>query len=144
MEEGKHVTLLGESKGGAKMREIKFRAWNKEAKKMIDLHAITPLALDIDPTIAKGAGTGVYIPDHPDLVIEQYTGLKDKNGRGIYEGDMVIVTRLDNEVDEIGTITWSQEDCSFCFNIEGRGNVYRVGKSMQPEIIGTIHDKEKK
>lgn len=41
------------------MREIKFRAWYKKTKTMIDLKEITPLALSIDPTI-YGAGIGIY------------------------------------------------------------------------------------
>ncbi len=71
-------------------REVKFRAWNKETKQMVDLNKITPLALDIDPTLV-GAGFGVYVPDDPRLEIMQFTGLKDKNGTGddIYAGSLL-------------------------------------------------------
>ena len=66
------------------MREIKFRAWNKETKKIIDLKKITPLALDIRMT-----SDWLFIPFIEDMILMQYTWLKDKNWKEIFEWDII-------------------------------------------------------
>lgn len=70
-------------------REIKFRAWHKDLKKMFKIGQIT---------LEKGTWNfepndrdfiGMSIPFQPSFVLMQYTGLHDKNGKEIYEGDVV-------------------------------------------------------
>lgn len=106
------------------MREIKFRAWDKDDKCWVHYNGRRRLLQDEVLRVALAFPMSV--------VLEQYTGLKDKNGKKIYEGDLCeIDSKRGRMIAEIKLPDiW-----------EGVG--YRDAKDdipMNLEVIGDIHN----
>ena len=87
------------------MREIKFRAWDKKRKEMVYVGGKGHIIFN--PT---GFGEDIpyyFLPATNEVM--QYTGLKDKNGVEIYEGDKVRLTVEDDDNTWVEVVKWSDE-----------------------------------
>lgn len=94
----------------------KFRAWDKNTEDMVDVKMID---LEKDGSIGCIVDYNGINLDVSECVLMQSTGVKDKNGVEIFEGDILKIIEVTNEgiSEYITDVIW--EDCSFVFKSEG-------------------------
>ena len=128
---------------------FKFRVWNKArqcfmTEKEILICGNGELVL-IDEALSR-----TWVKDNPNYKVSFCTGLKDKNGKLIYEGDIVKFGEFyDNEWNsfDIGKVYWGGEfdypafelQCSTVDFDMSNGLSYIFGNGLNIEIIGNIY-----
>ena len=110
------------------MREIKFRAWDKKEKEMVyDINLLSS-SKSVSAWISDNGVGGYFNPKAEKYVVMQYTGLKDKNGKEVCEGDII----------KIGKSRIAVEFEKGCFQI---ARVCFYGRrSDEYEVIGNIYE----
>ncbi len=120
-------------------REIKFRCWDNKENRYVRIQNLN--FVDNQPSSVsyhKKGHKGFTNTRYPNFILEQYTGLKDRNGKEIYEGDIVTMEYdLDDlESDDYYLITFSNG----CFRV-GNGYVNEAGPYLSDwQVIGNIHE----
>lgn len=120
-------------------REIKFRAWDKQRKEMFIPDQIqNPVKTNI--VIMEGGEYRMSEFKLGEYVLMQYTGLKDRNGKEIFEGDL-----LKDGKSQIGQVLWAHNSYLIEWN-ERDYQGHRTYTKMTDdcfsygEIIGNIYE----
>ena len=130
------------------MREIEYRAWRKPYKdwdgtvvdgKMFTVSSIHLGTRKVMVGFSEDRYSGNMSLLFCDIELEQFTGLLDKNGTKIFEGDILRV------VDGLGdtlpyTVFWSQENCAFDWRDATGTDYFYQAIAKNSIIIGNIHD----
>lgn len=124
-------------------RKIKFRGYNYQYKKwfygslFIQKYDNDFMLSNSRTMIIDDKGYSVMVDNG---TIGEYTGLKDKNGVEVYEGDKVMRDYEWTEPDEIGVIIWNKDTASF--QIKGHIPSSSIKHLDRMKVIGNIYENE--
>ena len=136
-------------------REIKFRGFHKEINEMEYYDTVAFLNFEEDVLCYQNSPENEPhgFSDTSDVELMQFTGIKDKNGVEIYEGDIIAQRIKNDEYLNIKEVKFGCfEDPVDYFNYDGvgfyavgndgeeNGTIYYMAKFADYEVIGNIYE----
>ena len=130
------------------MREIRFRAWN--GSKMLDTVGVHPFMCfrisdafpEDEDKYTDNTGDMICTPNLQSIM--QYTGLKDKNGKEIYEGDVCIAWNTEYGSVIPGNFKGVVKFFETSFYVDNNRAAFLVWQEIaQWEVIGNVYESPK-
>ena len=114
------------------MREVKFKAWDTVANMWFDAEwwAIRPNGKQLDWWGGDETYSRNIAPN--DIILVQYTGLIDRNGAEIHEGDIIAYDERDNVA--------KVEYIAAGFYLNFKQNIRQLIPDIRIEVIGNIYE----
>jgi uncharacterized phage protein (TIGR01671 family) len=123
------------------MRDIKFRCWDTENKEMLEVQELDyEDSYNGQPMIRTTMYSDYF--DTEDMILMQYVGLKDKNGKEIYEGDIVKFRFKDDREEFPDLIGYIEYQTTFtAFRIMSNQGSFKIDITEIKfiEVIGNIY-----
>ena len=127
-------------------RIIKFRAWDKKRKRMYKVLHLHLASFEGSWATVEGfdviAQSEVNIQIQPkDVELMQFTGLRDKTGKEIYEGD--IVKHISGWNEYVSEVFWDESSYMFKYKMPGGSDpiyYWMHPEKTEHEIIGNIYE----
>jgi uncharacterized phage protein (TIGR01671 family) len=119
------------------MREIKFRAWDKETQSILNSNEGSNFDIEVN---AQGDLIFMAKDNFRKVIPMQFTGLLDKNGKEIYEGDIVKGIHFEEIDTGIGLDKLSMDTNRFEVKWDDFCYGWNLYGSEEFEIIGNIYE----
>lgn len=117
------------------MREIKFRGQRREDGKWVYGYVDATMYKDV-VVIHSEASTHAVVPE----TVGQYTGLKDRNNKEIYEGDVLDIYFPEDGKPTRCTVKWTSEKARFDYIFTNKWHFLLPQDAYEVEVVGNIQD----
>ena len=135
-------------------RTVKFRAWDEKEKKWLDYFGLDQYGCVLEHVFAGFGPLEKFLNE--DAILQQYTGLKDSDGKDIYDGDIIAFQQNEPQFDLVrnyighamenkyAVVFWNDDNARFdTYNADRQysyGYDFHSGLTNRAKVCGNIFE----